>query len=84
MTTFDCTAIFKPLILWWASPQAAVSPLGLELIKGIFTLAALGLAAMIGSRTYFRQKDYELAKQRYLEQGLDVVAGDLPPIPVPI
>lgn len=52
-----------------------MNPLELELIKGAFTLAAVALGAAIGLYAYFRQKDYELMKQRYLEQGLDVVAG---------
>lgn len=52
-----------------------MNPLALELTKGSFTLAAVALGAAIGLYAYFRQKEYELMKQRYLEQGLDVVAG---------
>jgi hypothetical protein len=52
-----------------------VNPLALELTRGVFTLAAVALGAVIGLYAYFRQKEYELTKQRYLEQGLDVVAG---------
>ena len=52
-----------------------MNPLELELTKGAFTLAAVALGAVIGLYAYFRQKEYELTKQRYLEQGLDVVAG---------
>lgn len=47
----------------------------LELTKGTFTLMAVALGAGIGLYAYFRQKEYELTKQRYLEQGLDVVAS---------
>jgi len=39
-------------------------------------LAGLALA-YFGLRIYFRQKEYELVKQRYLDQGLDIVAGEL-------
>lgn len=49
----------------------------LELIKGSFTLAAAGLAAWIALRLYFRQKEYELIKQRYLEGAIDIVAAEV-------
>jgi hypothetical protein len=52
-----------------------MNPLALELIKGVFTLAAVALGAAIGFFVYFQQKEYELTKQRYLEQALDVVAS---------
>jgi hypothetical protein len=52
-----------------------VNPLVLELTKGAFTLGAVALGAVIGLYAYFRQKEYELTKQRYLEQGIDVVAS---------
>lgn len=39
-------------------------------------LAGIGLA-WFGLRNYFRQKEYEIVKQRYLDQSLDVVAGEL-------
>lgn len=52
-----------------------MNPFVLELTKGIFTLVAVALGAAIGLYAYFRQKEYELTKQRYLEQGLDVIAG---------
>ncbi len=55
----------------------AMSPLCIELIKGAFTLAAVGIGALIALRVYFRQKEYELLKQRYLEGGVDVVAAQL-------
>ena len=48
-----------------------------ELIKAGTTLI-VGLAlAYFGLRIYFRQREYELVKQRYLEQSLDIIAGDL-------
>ena len=46
-----------------------------EVLKGFFTLAAVGLGSGIGFFVYFRQKEYELTKQRYLEQGIDVIAA---------
>lgn len=52
-----------------------MEPLLTELTRGAFTLTAVALGAAIGLRAYFRQKEYELTKQRYLEQGLDVVAS---------
>lgn len=33
------------------------------------------MGAAIGLYAYFRQKEYELTKQRYLEEGIDVVAS---------
>jgi hypothetical protein len=49
-----------------------MSPLCIELIKGLFTLAAAGLAAYIALRMYFRQKEYALIKQRYLEGSMPI------------
>jgi hypothetical protein len=54
-----------------------LSPLYQELIKGAFTLAAAGLAAWIALRLYFRQKEYELIKQRYLEGAVDIIAAEV-------
>lgn len=54
-----------------------VSPVYLEIIKGTFTLAAAGLAAWVALRLYFRQKEYELIKQRYLEGAVDIVAAEV-------
>ncbi len=48
-----------------------------ELVKGAFTLAAVALGSLIALKVYFRQKEYELTKLRYLEGGLDVVAAEL-------
>lgn len=48
-----------------------------EILKGIITLV-VGLAiARIGLWMYFRQKEYELVKQRYLEQCVDLIASEL-------
>lgn len=33
--------------------------------------------AYFGLRLYFRQKEYEIVKQRYLEQSIDVISGEL-------
>jgi len=54
-----------------------MSPFCTELLNGIFTLTAVILGAYIARKGYFRQKEYELAKQRYLEGGVDVVAAEL-------
>ena len=54
-----------------------MSQLCIELIKGTFTLLAVGLGSWIALGMYFRQKEYELVKQRYLEGGVDVVATQL-------
>ena len=54
-----------------------MSQLCIELIKGAFTLGAIGLGSWIALAVYFRQKEYELVKQRYLEGGVDVVATQL-------
>ncbi|MFV1975519.1 MAG: hypothetical protein ACC651_07195 [Candidatus Scalindua sp.] len=53
------------------------SPIYLEVIKGGFTLAAAGLGMWIALRLYFRQKEYELIKQRYLEDAVDIVAAEV-------
>jgi hypothetical protein len=49
----------------------------IELITGTFTLVAVVLGSVIGLNIYFRQKEYELVKQRYLEGAVDVVAAQL-------
>jgi hypothetical protein len=51
--------------------------LSVEIIKGIFTLVPVALGAWIGLRLYFRQKEYELIKQRYLEGAVDIVAAEV-------
>ncbi len=52
-----------------------------ELVRGAFTLVAAGVGvfvgALLGSRAYFRQKEYELVKERYLEGAIDVVASEI-------
>jgi hypothetical protein len=54
-----------------------MSQLCIELLKGLFTLATVALGSYIALRVYFRQKEYELVKQRYLEGGADVIAGQV-------
>lgn len=54
-----------------------MSQLCLEIVKGLFTLAAVALGSYVALRVYFRQKEYELVKQRYLEGGVDIVAAQL-------
>lgn len=46
----------------------------LRIVASVFAGLAL---AYFGLRIYFRQKEYEIVKQRYLDQSLDVVAGEL-------
>lgn len=48
-----------------------------EAIRAVATLIAGLIVAYVGLRVYFRQKEYELVKQRYLEQTLDIICGDL-------
>ena len=54
-----------------------MTPLCIELVKGVFTLLAVALGSWIALLAYFRQKEYELAKQRYLEQAVDVIAAQV-------
>jgi hypothetical protein len=56
--------------------KIVLSPLCIEITKGLFTLAAAGFGAWIALRLYFRQKEYELIKQRYLEGAIDIVAAE--------
>lgn len=48
-----------------------------EILRAALTIVAGLVLAYGGLRIYFRQKEYELVKQRYLEQCLDVVAAEL-------
>lgn len=48
-----------------------------ELLKGFIALTVGLIVARVGLWMYFRQKEYELVKQRYLEQSVDVVASEL-------
>jgi hypothetical protein len=48
-----------------------------EALRVTSSIVAGLVLAYCGLRIYFRQKEYELVKQRYLEQCLDVVAGEL-------
>jgi hypothetical protein len=57
--------------------KAPMSQLCLEIVKGFFTLVAVVLGSYVGLCIYFRQKEYELVKQRYLEGGVDIVATQL-------
>ena len=49
----------------------------LEYIKALGPIAALLFGPWIAMRVYYRQKEYETTKQRYLEGCLDVIAGQL-------
>src|SRR5258706_90695 len=55
----------------------ALSTIQVEVIRAVVTLAAAGLAAWVALTFFFRQKEYELIKQRYLEGGIDVIAADV-------
>jgi hypothetical protein len=68
----SCT---DPVNILLGSPT--MSPLCIEILRGIFTLTAVGLGSWIALFVYYRQKEYELVKQRYLEGGVDVVATQL-------
>lgn len=48
-----------------------------EALRVVSSIIIGVVLAYFGLRIYFRQKEYEIVKQRYLEQGLDVVAGEL-------
>jgi len=49
---------------------------GVKSAFGLSTLViGLVVGAWFGSYTFYRQKEYELVKQRYLEGGVDVIAG---------
>lgn len=48
-----------------------------ESLRIVASLLAGLVLAYCGLRIYFRQKEHELVKQRYLDQCLDVVAGEL-------
>lgn len=48
-----------------------------ESLRIVASLLAGLTLAYFGLRAYFRQKEYELVKQRYLDQCLDIVAGEL-------
>ena len=54
-----------------------LDPIVTEIIRGAVTLTAAGLAAWVALTLYFRQKEYEVIKQRYLEGGVDIVAADI-------
>jgi hypothetical protein len=49
----------------------------LEYIKALGPVVALLLGPWIAMLVYYRQKEYETTKQRYLEGCLDVLAGQL-------
>ena len=51
--------------------------LWLELLKIAGTLIGVSIGAWVALRMYFRQKEYELVKQRYLEGAVDILAAEL-------
>ena len=48
-----------------------------EILKAVLALIVAVTAARVGLYFFFRQKEYELVKQRYLEQGVDQVCSEL-------
>jgi hypothetical protein len=46
-----------------------------ELLRGTLSIAAIAAGSFVALRMYFRQKEYELVKQRYLEQSVDAIAA---------
>lgn len=46
-----------------------------ELVQGGVTIVAVWLAAWLGLKGFFRQKEFELVKERYLEGAIDIVAA---------
>ncbi len=49
--------------------------LTLEILKILAPFGAAYVAYQFGSHAYFRQKEFELVRSRYLEQGIDRVAA---------
>lgn len=49
----------------------------IEIFKGFITFTAVAAGSLIGLQIYFRQKEYELVKQRYLEGAIDVVTAQI-------
>ena len=47
------------------------------LIQGAFTIMAALLTAWFALTFYYRQKEYELVKQRYLDGSVDVIASEI-------
>lgn len=54
-----------------------MNQLCIELIRGGVTLVAVCAGAFFTLKVYFRQKEYELVKQRYLDEGVDIVAAQV-------
>jgi len=51
------------------------SPLAIEIVKSLLSMAGIGIGGFIAIFTYFKQKEYELVKQRYLEGAIDVLVA---------
>ena len=47
------------------------------LLEGLFTLVAALIAAWFALTFYYKQKEYELVKQRYLDGSIDVLASEI-------
>lgn len=49
----------------------------MEMLDALVPFGAALLAYWLGSRAYFRQKEFELVRSRYLEEGVDRVAAQI-------
>ena len=47
------------------------------LLKGVVTLLVAIVSAKIGIQIYFKQKEYELVKSRYLDGSVDVISSEV-------
>lgn len=61
-----------------ASPGDAVSwtTAAIEWGKLLAPIVAVLIAYFLGAAAYFRQKEYELVRKRYLEEGVDVISEE--------
>lgn len=49
---------------------------GIEILKSLLSMTGIAIGGLIAILAYFRQKEYELVKQRYLEAGIDVLIAN--------
>lgn len=54
-----------------------MNPLYLEVAKAVVTVTTVAIGSAFALWLYFRQKEYELVKQRYLDGGVDLVIAQL-------
>ncbi len=58
------------------NPQSSKQDLLSVAIKFIIPIILAFLAYLFGLKTYFRQKEYEMVRKRYLEEGIDLIAQE--------